>query len=103
MPGFDEYSFLSSNGKTDIHVCQWSPEGKPRGIVQIAHGVAEHIGRYDEFARFLTENGFLVAGNDHLGFIFFSEISQFEGHRSTFRCLDAGSFIVVNGANKIDL
>jgi alpha-beta hydrolase superfamily lysophospholipase len=36
-------------------------------VVQIAHGLAEHIGRYDEFARFLVGQGFVVCGNDHLG------------------------------------
>jgi len=31
------------------------------------HGVAEHIARYDDFARFMAENGFVTVGNDHLG------------------------------------
>ncbi|MDR3053620.1 MAG: lysophospholipase [Coriobacteriales bacterium] len=39
----------------------------PCGIVQIAHGMAEHIERYRPFARFLAQNGFVVCGNDHLG------------------------------------
>ena len=36
-------------------------------LVQLVHGVSEHISRYDRFARFLTEHGFAVAGHDHLG------------------------------------
>ena len=36
-------------------------------MVQIVHGVAEYVGRYDHVARFLTEQGFLVCGEDHLG------------------------------------
>ena len=39
----------------------------PRGIVQVAHGMAEHIMRYDDFARFLVSKGFIVGGYDHLG------------------------------------
>lgn len=39
----------------------------PVGIVQISHGMIEYINRYDRFARFLTEQGFIVIGNDHLG------------------------------------
>jgi alpha-beta hydrolase superfamily lysophospholipase len=67
MSSFRDYSFLSSNGKTSIHVRRCTPEGEIRGIVQIAHGIAEHVERYDGFARFLAGNGFLVVANDHLG------------------------------------
>ena len=38
-----------------------------RAVVQIAHGIAEHIDRYRDFMEFLADNGFLVVGNDHLG------------------------------------
>lgn len=40
---------------------------KPRGVVQLVHGMAEHIDRYDDFARFLADAGYLVAGHDHIG------------------------------------
>ena len=46
---------------------EWLPQGQPRAVVQIVHGVAEYVGRYDHVARFLTEQGFLVCGEDHLG------------------------------------
>ena len=36
-------------------------------MVQIIHGIAEHIGRYDHFARFLTQRGFVVCADDHMG------------------------------------
>lgn len=36
-------------------------------MVQIIHGMAEYIERYEEFARFLTDRGCVVTGNDHLG------------------------------------
>jgi len=67
MPAFTDFSFLSSNGKTNIHVRRCDPDTSPKGIVQIAHGIAEHINRYDDFAAFLANNGFVVYGNDHLG------------------------------------
>jgi len=63
----EELSFKSRDGETDIHAIRWIPEGEPRAILQIVHGMQEYIDRYDEFARFLAENGILVAGNDHLG------------------------------------
>ncbi|SFA89701.1 Lysophospholipase, alpha-beta hydrolase superfamily [Lentibacillus halodurans] len=51
-----------------IYVKKWfTPENKPKAIVQIAHGMAEHIGRYDDFADFLVENNIFVYGNDHRG------------------------------------
>ena len=60
--------FVSSTGKDNIHCCVWQDEEKaPKGIFQIAHGVSEYIERYDEFARFMASNGFIVCGNDHLG------------------------------------
>lgn len=39
----------------------------PRAIVQIVHGMAEHIERYDDFARYLAARGFAVCANDHIG------------------------------------
>ncbi len=38
-----------------------------RGVVQISHGMAEHIDRYIPFFRFLANEGFVVCGNDHIG------------------------------------
>ena len=61
-----EHFFLSSDGETQIHVNCWIPE-QVRGVVQIAHGIAEYGKRYDEFARYLCQNGFAVVANDHLG------------------------------------
>lgn len=57
----------STDGKTTLHGMLWKPEEAPRAIVQIAHGICEYVGRYDAFAAFLAEQGFLVVGNDHLG------------------------------------
>lgn len=39
----------------------------PRGVFQIVHGMAEHMARYDEFARYLARQGFVVCGEDHVG------------------------------------
>ena len=70
MTNCEHFRFLSSDGKTQLHGCTWDPGGKnqvPGGVLQIAHGVAEHIERYDDFARFLNSQGIVVAGHDHLG------------------------------------
>lgn len=62
-----ESTFLSSDGKTPIYYREYIPSSEPKGIIQLAHGIAEYIQRYDAFARFLCENGYIVAGNNHLG------------------------------------
>ena len=59
--------FIPSVGKGNIHCCKWEPDGEVRGVVQIIHGIAEYAARYDEIARFLTANGFVVVGDDHMG------------------------------------
>lgn len=67
MPSFQDLYFQSSTGRTSIHALKCVPDGKPRAVVQIAHGIAEHIDRYRPFMEFLADNGFVAAGNDHLG------------------------------------
>lgn len=62
-----DLSYPSSDKIHAIHAREWVPEGSPRGVVQIVHGVAEHIGRYDSAARFLAAHGYVVCGEDHLG------------------------------------
>jgi len=67
MPVLNEFSFSSCDCKNTIYVREWLPEITPIGVIQLCHGVNEHIARYDDFARFLASRGFVVAGNDHLG------------------------------------
>lgn len=64
----EEFYFTSST-KKQIYAKKWYNEKieHPKAIVQLVHGMEEHIGRYDEFANFLTQNGFIVVGHDHLG------------------------------------
>lgn len=54
---------------TELHVNRWLPDPgtSPRAIVQIAHGMAEHVDRYARFAQALTDHGFAVYANDHRG------------------------------------
>lgn len=63
----EEFYFCSSDGVTPIHAVRWSPEGEVRAVLQIVHGMCEHIERYDDFARFLAKRGVLVVGHSHLG------------------------------------
>lgn len=63
----NEFTFPSADGRTSIHAVEWAPEGGVRAVLQISHGVAEYILRYEPFAEYLTARGFAVAGHDHLG------------------------------------
>jgi len=59
--------WYDSKGAGRIHGCLWTPEGEPKAVVQILHGIAEFVERYDDFANFLTRHGFLVVAEDHMG------------------------------------
>lgn len=64
----EQMSFLSKDGKTNIHAVKWIPEsGQYKAVLQITHGMVEYIERYRPFAEYMNEQGFLVVGHDHLG------------------------------------
>lgn len=60
---YREKRFPSATGLCDIRYRMWIPDD-PRAAVQLTHGMAEYIDRYDAFASFLAENGVLVYGMD---------------------------------------
>lgn len=65
MKNFKEV--LKGKDGYEFSVSFWLPDGKIKGIVQILHGMVEYIDRYDDFARYLCNLGFAVAGDDHRG------------------------------------
>jgi len=82
-----EYYRPSSCGEGQVFSRRWlSKEKSPTAIVQIAHGMCEHSGRYDSFARVLADAGYAVYANDHIG----HGLSA-NGHPGTF-CLKKGGF-----------
>ena len=62
-----EFSLPSSDRNYRIHCMEWIPDGEVCAVVQLVHGMIEHIGRYREFAEWLAEHGVAVLGHDHLG------------------------------------
>lgn len=58
---------LTADDGAEVDVLVWRPSGEPRGLVQIAHGMAEYAARYDRLGRRLAEEGWLVVANDHRG------------------------------------
>lgn len=61
-----EYITMEASDGAKISVRVWRID-TPKGIIQISHGMAEHVDRYDHFARTLNEEGFIVYGHDHRG------------------------------------
>lgn len=60
------FTFTGRDG-TAISAYRWSPDGTPRGVVQLTHGMGEHLLRYGHLAATLVGAGFLVQGQDHRG------------------------------------
>jgi alpha-beta hydrolase superfamily lysophospholipase len=61
-----QFKFTSSDG-LQIAGTRWHNRTSPRGIIQIAHGMGEHIGRYQKFIDELVHVGMVVYSNDHRG------------------------------------
>src|SRR5271166_229402 len=61
-----QFRFTSKDGLSIACNC-WQTREPARGIVQIAHGMGEHSGRYSELVAVLQEAGFVVYANDHRG------------------------------------
>lgn len=59
--------YFDSCGEGKIRYLRWAPEGQPKAIVQIVHGIAEYALRYDGFAKYLNDLGILVVAEDHMG------------------------------------
>lgn len=64
----EEFYFDSRSGADKIHAVRYLPDdGQVSCVVQIIHGMAEYVERYEEFAEYLTNKGFAVTAEDHLG------------------------------------
>jgi alpha-beta hydrolase superfamily lysophospholipase len=77
--------FPASDGRV-IPLLSWVPAGPVRGVVQVAHGMGEHAGRYGRLAEALAERGFAVYANNHGGH---GEAARDESQRGEF---GAGGF-----------
>lgn len=66
MSAASTFTFETSDHRS-LHVYRWLPEGEPLAVLQIAHGMAEHAGRYAQTAEAFTRAGFAVYAHDHRG------------------------------------
>lgn len=95
-----EHFVPSSDGVSQLRVSLWIPylpDDRIEGIVQIVHGMEEHIDRYDEFARFLARKGFVVGAHDHVGHGKSVSDMRDLGHVT----LDDGPNVLVNDVDRV--
>ena len=59
--------YLKGVRDTDIYYQCWLPEGEPKAILLIVHGLAEHSGRYMNVVNHFVPSGYAVYGIDHIG------------------------------------
>lgn len=57
------FSLPSSDGRSKLFCVCWKPEGEVRMVLQLIHGMIEHIGFYEAFALFLARRGVAVVGH----------------------------------------
>ncbi|MBR1852307.1 MAG: lysophospholipase [Lachnospiraceae bacterium] len=97
------FYFDSRDGESKIYAVRYEPEedrlqgGKPVAILQIIHGMAEYVERYEETAKFFTDRGFVVTGEDHLG----HGKSVPEGGTYGYFCKQDPATVVVRDAHRL--
>lgn len=61
-----ESFWLQASDGTEIHAMSWNKDlPNAKAVIQISHGMVEHIGRYDAFAKALNKLGYIIYGHDH--------------------------------------
>ena len=73
---------LSAEDGLSLHGCIWTPDAETRSIICVVHGPGDHIGRYENFAAFMTARGYAVIGIDLRGH------GKSKGKRGYVRSLD---------------
>ncbi len=93
-----EFCFGSRDGEHSLHAVKWIPETeKPVCILQVVHGMTEHIGRYEDFAQFMAKKGILVVGDDHLG----HGLSVKEGEIRGYFCKEDAATVLVRDEHRL--
>lgn len=82
-------SYFKSHDGQKIFLHKWDEVENPIGVIQIFHGMAEHGARYDDFANFLNNKGYIVYADDH------------RGHGKTADSIDALGYLGDDGFNNI--
>ncbi len=96
----EEFELPSSDG---IHILKgkiYKPKnGICQGVLQLVHGMCDHVGRYTELAEYLTEKGFAVAGHDQLG----HGMTALSGDELGFISEDGGDEYLVRDVQRVNI
>ncbi|WP_335871746.1 alpha/beta hydrolase [Bacillus sp. 2205SS5-2] len=64
----ESVGYLRTGDGNELFTVEWKEEDRqPKAVIQLAHGMAEHIMRYQEFSEYLVKRGIFVIGHDHRG------------------------------------
>ena len=77
----------SSDGIHKLYCRVYMPENEPKGLFHVAHGMTEHISRYDGFMRKMAEEGFICYGYDHLGHGYTADSESELGYLGSWKLL----------------
>lgn len=96
------FSFPSSFQQKEIHAVVYRPEQEIKGLLQIIHGYAEHIERYDAFMQYMANQGYVVFGDDHLGHGYTAKNQNELSNIGTYDAVDyvLGDEVTLNGLIK---
>ncbi|MGI6701538.1 MAG: alpha/beta fold hydrolase [Christensenellales bacterium] len=61
-----EITIISHDGYK-LHCSLWDDTARPKGVIQLVHGMASYGARYDEFAEILNKSGYIAFADDHRG------------------------------------
>ncbi len=85
-------TFRSSDGENDVACYVFTPVMPVKAVIQISHGMCEHMMRYAEFAGFMCGHGYAVCGNDHLG----HGLTASDDEALGFTCEGGGAKHIIN-------
>lgn len=98
----EERTFDSTSGTDVVRYLKWSDtEAAPKAIALIAHGVCEHIDRFDGIAEHLVKAGYVVYGEDHVGHGKTAAGLQEENLRNIGKCPQNADKIVIKDMHKL--
>lgn len=96
-------TYPSHDSSSTVRALMWEPDDAarpdyvPRAVVQLVHGMSEHVERYAPFASFLVDQGFVVCANDHVGHGKTATSDDELGHMP----LDAGADVLVEDVHTL--
>lgn len=94
----EELTFDSRDGVSQIYAVKFIPDTAPRAILQITHGMAEHIARYEDFAAYMCDHGVMVIGDDHLGH---GRTMHMNGGKPGYICAHHGDTVMVRDEHRL--